>query len=55
MKRFVSRGANALRYLLVHDGIHDSGCSLKIYRSECFHGINLYGEQHRFIPTILKM
>ena len=28
MKRFISRGANALRYLLVHDGIHDSGCSL---------------------------
>jgi glycosyltransferase involved in cell wall biosynthesis len=55
MKRFVSRGANLLRYLLVHDGIHDSGCSLKIYRQECFKGINLYGEQHRFIPAILKI
>lgn len=55
MKRFVSRGANFLRYLLVHDGIHDSGCSLKIYRRECFKGVNLYGEQHRFIPAILKI
>lgn len=55
MKRFVSRGANLLRYMLVHDGIHDSGCSLKVYRKECFKGINLYGEQHRFIPAILKM
>lgn len=55
MKRFVSRGANFLRHLLVHDGIHDSGCSLKIYRRECFKGINLYGEQHRFIPAILKI
>lgn len=55
MKRFVSRGANALRYLLVHDGIHDSGCSLKVYRRECFKGVNLYGEQHRFIPAILQM
>ena len=55
MKRFVSRGANALRYLLVHDGIHDSGCSLKVYRRECFQGINLYGEQHRFIPAILQI
>lgn len=55
MKRFVSRGANFFRYLLVHDGIHDSGCSLKLYRRECFKGINLYGEQHRFIPAILKM
>ncbi len=55
MKRFISRGANALRHLLVHDGIHDSGCSLKIYYRQCFQGINLYGEQHRFIPAILKM
>lgn len=55
MKRFISRGANILRYMLVHDGIHDSGCSLKIYRKECFKGINLYGEQHRFIPAILKI
>lgn len=55
MKKFTSRGANFLRYLLVHDGIHDSGCSLKVYRRECFKGINLYGEQHRFIPAILKI
>ncbi len=55
MKRFVSRGANLLRYLLVHDGIHDSGCSLKVYKKECFKGVNLYGEQHRFIPAILKI
>lgn len=54
-KRFVSRGANVLRYLLIHDGIHDSGCSLKVYRRECFKGVNLYGEQHRFIPAILEI
>ncbi|NBJ91351.1 glycosyltransferase family 2 protein [Parablautia muri] len=55
MKRFISRGANLFRYILVHDGIHDSGCSLKVYRRECFKGVNLYGEQHRFIPAILQM
>lgn len=55
MKRFTSRGANFLRYFLVHDGIHDSGCSLKVYRRECFKGVNLYGEQHRFIPAILQI
>lgn len=53
MKRFISRGANFLRGLMIHDGIHDSGCSLKVYKRECFKGINLYGEQHRFIPAIL--
>ncbi len=55
MKKFTSRGANLLRHILVHDGIHDSGCSLKVYRKECFEHVNLYGEQHRFIPAILKI
>lgn len=55
MKKFTSRGANFLRHILVHDGIHDSGCSLKVYRKECFDHVNLYGEQHRFIPAILKI
>lgn len=55
MKKFVSRGANFLRGILVKDNIHDSGCSLKVYKRECFAGMNLYGEQHRFIPALLKI
>lgn len=54
-KKFTSRGANLLRSIIVKDGIHDSGCSLKIYKKECFEGVNLYGEQHRFIPALLKI
>ena len=54
-KRFVSRVANFLRSILIHDGIHDSGCSLKIYKKECFSHLSLYGEMHRFIPAILKI
>lgn len=55
MKKFTSRGANFLRGIIVKDNIHDSGCSLKVYRKECFEGINLYGEMHRFIPALLKI
>lgn len=55
MKRFTSRGANFLRGIIVKDNIHDSGCSLKVYRKECFEGVNLYGEMHRFIPALLKI
>jgi glycosyltransferase involved in cell wall biosynthesis len=54
-KKFVSRVANLLRSVLVEDGIHDSGCTLKVYKKECFENINLYGEMHRFIPALLKM
>jgi glycosyltransferase involved in cell wall biosynthesis len=52
-KRFLSRGANLLRKILVQDGIHDSGCSLKAYRRECFRELDLFGEMHRFIPALL--
>ncbi|MDE5443678.1 glycosyltransferase [Bradyrhizobium sp. CSA207] len=54
-KRIISRGANLLRKLLLRDNIHDSGCSLKIFRRECFENLRLYGEMHRFIPALLQM
>ncbi len=54
-KRIISRGANMLRKILIHDGIKDSGCSLKIYKKECFNSLSLYGEMHRFIPALLKI
>lgn len=55
MKKFTSRVANFLRGIIVKDNIHDSGCSLKIYKKECFDHINLYGEMHRFIPAFLRI
>ena len=55
LKRFFSRGAYVLRHLMINDGIHDSGCSLKIYRRAILEHLDLYGEMHRFIPAILKM
>jgi glycosyltransferase involved in cell wall biosynthesis len=54
-KKFASRGANWLRSILIQDGIQDSGCSLKVYKKECFKDIDLYGEMHRFIPATLKI
>lgn len=55
MKKFFSRGANLLRKFLIQDHIHDSGCSLKAYRCECFSDLDLFGEMHRFIPALLQM
>ncbi|MFA9261890.1 MAG: glycosyltransferase family 2 protein [Undibacterium sp.] len=54
-KKIPSRIANLLRKFLIHDNIHDSGCSLKAYRRECFKDIDLFGEMHRFIPAILQL
>jgi glycosyltransferase involved in cell wall biosynthesis len=55
MKKFSSKCAAYVRKKLINDGIHDSGCSLKVYKKECFNGVTLYGEMHRFIPAILKI
>lgn len=54
-KKHASRVAAFFRKFLINDGIHDSGCTLKIYRKECFDHVDLYGEMHRFIPAILKI
>lgn len=53
MKRIISRGAHSFRRFLLKDHIHDSGCSLKIYKKACFDALSLYGEMHRFIPALL--
>ena len=53
-KRVISRGANFLRRFFISDGIHDSGCTLKAYRKECFENLDLYGEIHRFIVGVLR-
>lgn len=54
MKKFISRGAKFLRSVFVKDNIHDSGCTLKAYRRECFETLDLSGEMHRFIPALLR-
>lgn len=54
-KKIPSRIANLLRKVLIHDNIHDSGCSLKAYKRECFTDVDLFGEMHRFIPAILEL
>ena len=54
MKKIFSRIANILRKFFVRDKIHDSGCSLKTFRRECFENIDLFGEMHRFINEFYK-
>lgn len=53
-KRFFSVLANFLRKKLTGETIHDSGCTLRVYKKETIHDLDLYGELHRFIPAILS-
>ncbi len=50
----LSRFGSLLRMKFINPGVHDLGCTLKAYKRECFEGIDLYGEMHRYIVAILK-
>lgn len=53
LRRLLMRMAYFLRQVCLHDGIHDSGCTLKVFRREVLEGLDLVDGQHRFIPAIL--
>jgi len=50
-----SRVANWIISITTGVRLHDYGCSLKAYRSECVKCINAYGEMHRFFPVLVSM
>lgn len=54
-KNAVSYVGRVIRYLFINDGVRDSGCTLKAYRTECVRDLDLFGEMHRFIPALLKI
>jgi glycosyltransferase involved in cell wall biosynthesis len=50
-RKIPSRTANAIITRSTGIRLHDSGCSLKAYRSEVIKTVKLYGDMHRFIPA----
>jgi len=51
-KRAISKVANAIRSRVCEDGVADTGCSLKLYRTDCLKKIPLYEGMHRFLPAL---
>jgi len=54
-KKITSRIANAIRSRLCQDNVHDTGCSLKIYRKACLEKIKMYHGMHRFLPALFSI
>lgn len=52
LKRLISRFSNKMRRTLLADTVHDTGCSLKLYRREALLQIRLYEGMHRFLPAL---
>jgi glycosyltransferase involved in cell wall biosynthesis len=55
IRKVTSRLANWLIGVITGVKLHDSGCSMKAYRSEILKGTRLYGEMHRFIPALASL
>ena len=52
-RRLPSIMANALISKITGVHLHDYGCTLKAYRSTVMKNVQLYGDQHRFIPALV--
>ena len=55
VKKLSSLIANRVRNFFTHDGIHDTGCPLKVFRRPVLERIRLYEGMHRFFPALALM
>jgi dolichol-phosphate mannosyltransferase len=55
VKKITSRLANFVRSRVCQDGMQDTGCSLKIYRTTHLRQIKMYQGMHRFLPALFKI
>jgi glycosyltransferase involved in cell wall biosynthesis len=53
-KRLTSRVANFVRSRFTKDGVRDTGCTLKVMRTECRDALVPFYGMHRFIPALIK-
>lgn len=55
IKKMSSRIANRVRNSFTHDGVHDTGCPLKIFRRPVLERLHLFEGMHRFFPALALM
>lgn len=54
-KKITSKFANWIRSSFCEDGVHDTGCSLKVYKNKSLKQLKLYHGMHRFLPALFKI
>jgi dolichol-phosphate mannosyltransferase len=51
-RRWASKIANSIRRSILHDGVRDTGCSLKAFRKEVVDHLVPFHGMHRYLPAI---
>ncbi len=54
-KRLQSKIANGFRRMMTHDGMQDTGCPLKVMRTDFARRLPLFTGMHRFIPALILL
>jgi glycosyltransferase involved in cell wall biosynthesis len=52
--RFLTKFGRLLRRLLIDDEVHDTGCTLRVYRIGAVRSLDLQGEMHRYVLALLR-
>ena len=55
LKLTTSRIANAIRQAVTHDGVSDTGCPLKVFKTDTIKQIPFFIGMHRFLPALVKL
>lgn len=55
IKRISSKIANRIRDAIMDDGVHDTGCSLKVMRTDLLLKLPRFKNMHRYFPILMKM
>ena len=54
-KKMQSQIANGFRRMMTHDGMTDTGCPLKVMRTEYAKRIPFFTGMHRFLPALIQL
>jgi len=55
VKNLSSKIANGFRRMMTNDGVSDTGCPLKIIRTDYAKRIPLFNGMHRFLPALIQL
>ncbi len=52
--KVLTRIGRLLRKVMIRDNVHDTGCTLRVYRKEAVKSLDIGGEMHRYIISLLR-
>ncbi len=52
--KILTKMGRILRKILIKDNVHDTGCTLRVYKREAIKSLDITGEMHRYILALLR-